>query len=243
MNSVRMGGCAASQRMPSAMSPRHERRAGGWSAAGGGAGESRTRRIITAPSAKQAASVANGSAMPAANRNAPIGGAISWFVSSTPPVMRAFAMPRSSRRTIRGRMLWPPMSANVSAVPSTNRATSTATMLTCPVKMVPASRARITARTMLTAAMRRIRSTRSATTPAAKPNSRTGRFWARTAIETSSGSRVCDATRSGPAASARPSPTLLTTAVARSQRKLRPRRAGAMDSVRRAMGLATAGRP
>ena len=35
----------------------------------------------TAPSAKQAAFVANGRAIPTANRNAPIGGATSWFVS------------------------------------------------------------------------------------------------------------------------------------------------------------------
>ena len=42
---------------------------------------------------------------------------MSWFVSSTPPDRRAFATPRSSRRTSRGRMLPPPTSANVSAVP------------------------------------------------------------------------------------------------------------------------------
>ena len=46
-----------------------------------------TRETSTAPSTKQTAFVANGSAMPTANRKAPIGGATSWFVSRNAPCM------------------------------------------------------------------------------------------------------------------------------------------------------------
>ena len=79
---------------------------------------STTRETSTAPSAKQAAFVANGSAMPTANRNAPIGGASSWFVSRNAPCIRAFAMPRSSRATRPGSSVLLAESAKVSAVPS-----------------------------------------------------------------------------------------------------------------------------
>jgi MFS family permease len=58
-----------------------------------------TRDTRSAPSAKQAAFVANGSAMPAAKRKAPIGGVSSWFVSRKAPCIRAVAVPRSSRAT------------------------------------------------------------------------------------------------------------------------------------------------
>ena len=50
-----------------------------------------TRDTSSAPSTKQMAFVANGRAMPTANRNAPIGGATSWFVSRKAPCIRAFA--------------------------------------------------------------------------------------------------------------------------------------------------------
>src|SRR4051794_4165389 len=183
----------------------------------------------------------NGRAIPIANRNAPIGGATSWLVRSTDPVIRAFAIPRSSLGTRRGRMLALPMSANVSAVPSANRAASTTTMLTTPVATLVASSARMTPRIRLTTAMSRTRSTRSATTPAANPNSSTGRFWASTAIDTRSGSRVWLATSSGPAASAMPSPVFVTTDVRSSTRKERPSRGGAIASAARPRGFGTAG--
>ena len=89
-----------------------------------------TRETSTAPSAKHAAFVANGRAIPAANRNAPIGGVRSWFVSRNAPCIRALAMPRSSRATRPGSSVLLAESANVSAVPRTNRATSTTAMLT-----------------------------------------------------------------------------------------------------------------
>ena len=113
-------------------------------------------------------------------------------------------------------------------------------MLTLPVTIVVASSASTRARAMLTTTMIRIRSTRSATTPAANPNSRTGTFWASSAIETSSGSRVSEATRRGPAASATPSPMFVRTDVASSHRNERPRRDGAVASARRATGLGIA---
>ena len=113
-------------------------------------------------------------------------------------------------------------------------------MFTAPVTIVAASSARTSARARLTTTMIRTRSTRSATTPAAKPNSSTGTFWARSAIETSSGSRVSEATSSGPAASATPSPMLVRTVVASSHRNERPRRDGAIASARRAAGLGIA---
>ncbi len=122
------------------------------------------------------------------------------------------------------------MSANVSAVPSTNSATSTMTMLTASLTIVTARTARMAARTRLTAAMSRTRSTRSATTPACTPNSSTGRFWASAAIDTRNGSRVWLATSSGPAASAIPSPMLVMTDATSSRRNPRPSREGAIRS-------------
>ncbi len=112
-------------------------------------------------------------------------------------------------------------------------------MLTEPVTMVTASSASTADRTRFTPATIRRRSWRSATAPAGTPNSSWGRIWARAAIETSSGSRVSEATSSGPAASATPSPALVTTDDARSQRKLRPSLAGATVSAASANGLAT----
>ena len=49
------------------------------------------------------------------------------------------------------------------------------------------------------------------------------------AIAIASGSRVCDATSSGPAARVIPSPKFVTHDEANRQRKLRPRRDGAMS--------------
>ena len=88
----------------------------------------------------------------------------------------------------------------------------------------------------------RRRSNRSAAAPPRTPNSRIGRYSLRSAIETRNGSRVCDATSSGPAASTTPSPALLTIVAARSQRKLRPSLAGTMASVGRRESGCTGGR-
>ncbi len=186
--SVRIGGWARSQRTPSARSARKPARRTGPS--GSGCDRSTTREISTAPNAKHTALVAKGSAMPAANSTAPIGGASSWFVSRNAPSSRALAIPRSSRRTSRGTRLLLPTSAKVSAVPSTNSASSTTPMLTVPLAIVQASTARTTARARSTAATIRRRSKRSAIPPATIPNTSFGSVCARSAIETSSGSRV-----------------------------------------------------
>ena len=103
-------------------------------------------------------------------------------------------------------------------------------MLTVPAPIVAASTASTTARARFTTTTMRRRSKRSAIAPAGTPKRRFGRYWLSSAIETSSGSRVSEATSSGPAARAMPSPTLVTSEDARSQRKLRPSRAGAMVS-------------
>ena len=78
---------------------------------------------------------------------APIGGATSWFVRRNAPCIRALAMPRSSRATRPGSSVLLAASAKVSAVPSTNRVTSTTAMLTVPVTMVATRTASTTART------------------------------------------------------------------------------------------------
>ena len=141
-------------------------------------------------------------------------------------------MPRSSRATSPGRSVLLAESANVSAVPSTNRTTRTTAMLIAaaddrgdeddqhdgtaevddddhppPVESGRRSRRR------------------------GRRTAATGRYSLSTAIETRNGSRVCEATSSGPAASAMPSPMLLTNVADSSQRKLRPSRVGAMVSV------------
>ena len=185
---------------------------------------------------------ANGIAIPVAKRNAPIGGATSWFVRRKAPCIRALARPSSSRSTRPGRKVLLAESANVSAVPRMNSVTRTTTMLTEPVTMVATRTARASARPRSTAMTRRRRSKRSATVPPRTPKSRVGRYSLRTAIETRNGLLVCDATSSGPAASTMPSPTLLMSAAASSQRKLRPSRVGTMVSVVQASGERTRGR-
>ena len=160
--------------------------------------------------------------MPAANRKAPIGGTRSWFVRRNAPCIRAFAMPRSSRATRLGISVLLAESAKVSAVPRMNRTTSTAAMLTVPLTITTTRAASTMARPMFTTTTIRRRSNRSAAAPPRTPNSRTGRYSLRSAIETRNGSRVCDATSSGPAAMTTPSPALLMTVAASSQRKPGP---------------------
>ena len=235
--SVRIGGCSTSQRIPSAISARRPGRSGSTVLA-----LVTTRDTRSAPRTKQAAFVANGRAMPAAKRNAPIGGATSWFVSTKAPCIRALAMPRSSRATRPGSRVLLAESANVSAVPRTNSATSTTRMFTFPLTIVATSTPRTTARPRFTTMTMRRRSNRSAAAPPNTPNSSTGRYSAKRAIDTSSGSCVWEATSSGPAASAMPSPTLLMVVADRSQRKLRPSLAGVTVSVIRASSVRTGGR-
>ena len=216
-----------SQRIPSAISDRRPDRAP----------TSRfvlvtTRETRSAPRAKAAAFAANGRAMPAANRNAPIGGATSWLVSRNPPWSRALAIPRSSRVTRPGSSVLEAESAKVSAVPRMKSAASTTPMFTVPLTIVATSAIRTTDRPRFAMTTSLRRSTRSAMTPPSTPNRKTGRRSLSRAIETRSGSRVMDATSNGPADRTMPSPMLLMTVADRRNRKLRPRRAGAMISRR-----------
>ena len=105
-----------------------------------------TREINSAPSAKAIALIPKGTAMPMANRNAPIGGPTSWLSSTNAPCMRELPMPRSSRCTTLGRSVLLAESANVSAVPRTKIVARTRTMLTAPVTIVKTSTPRTNAR-------------------------------------------------------------------------------------------------
>ncbi len=234
--SVRIGGCASSQRIPSAISVRRLERSRSSDLV-----LVTTRETRTAPNTKHTAFAANGSAMPVANRNAPIGGATSWFVRRKAPCIRALAMPRSSRATRPGRSVLLAESANVSAVPRTNNVTSTTAMLMFPVTMVATRTTSANARARSTTMTIRRRSKRSAIAPPSTPNSRVGRYSLSTAIDTRNGSLVCEATSSGPAARTTPSPKLLTMAADRSHRKLRPSLVGTMASVGRAITERTGG--
>ena len=177
--------------------------------------------------------------MPATNRNAPIGGPISWFMSRYPPWSRAFASPIDARGTSRGSRLVEARSANVSAVPSRSSPSRTIGTLIDPVAMVVASTASTPARTRLTRMMIRRRSARSTTTPANVPNTSEGRNSQKNASETTNGSRVWLATRRGPAASTIPSPMLVNVEADHSQRKPAPRRAGRTlpTTASRALGM------
>ena len=186
--------------------------------------------------------MANGRAMPAANRKAPIAGAMSWFINTNAPCIRALAMPRSSRATIPGSKVLLAESAKVSAVPRMNSTIRTTAMLTVPLTIVLTRTTRTPARTRSTAMTIRRRSKRSAAAPPTTPKIRTGRYPLRRASETRNGSCVSEATRSGPAAIAMPSPMLLMSVAEKSQRKLRPSLVGAMFSAIRASGVRTGGR-
>ncbi len=115
-------------------------------------------------------------------------------------------------------------------------------MFTVPLTIVTTSAASTKARPRSTRTMTRLRSNRSAATPPMTPNSSAGRYWLSSAIETRKGSRVCEATSSGPAETATPSPTLLTNDADRSQRKLVPSLVGATVSMTLAGNARTGGR-
>ena len=188
------------------------------------------RDINTAPPAQVIACAIDGHTIPAANRNAPSGGPTSWLSVIRPTLMRALATPRSRLSTIIGSSVPVVMSANVSAVPSRNIAASTMPTLTTSVAIDSASTASTTARATLTAITISRRSWRSAITPACSPNSSHGRRCSNPARATSNGSSVCDATSSGPAATAIPSPRLLTHDDESNHRNPVPIRGGATAS-------------
>ena len=174
--------------------------------------------------------VTNGHAIPAANSRAPRGGPTSWFAVSTPVWMRALPTPRSRESTSIGRSVAVVVSANTSATPYRKSTTRMTTMSTQPTTMATHSTATTTARRPSATMTTSRRSSRSATAPAHSPNSSHGRRCNSAASETSTALRVCEATSSGPAASATPSPMLLTHEEATSHRKDVPMRGGSTRS-------------
>ena len=114
--SVRIGGWATSQRMPSAMSARQ---AGRLAHLGPGAGDDpRDRAPRRARSRRRSSRTAAPCRRRTGRRRS--AGATSWFVSTNAPCIRALAMPRSSRATSPGSSVLLAESAKVSAVPRMN---------------------------------------------------------------------------------------------------------------------------
>jgi len=219
--SVRTGRLPHVQPNPSAMSRRTRLGPSGRSSGG-----STMRETSSAPSTTNTACAKKGHALPAAKRPAPTAGPTSWFIVSPAAIIRALPMPRSRFSTTIGSSVWTAVSAKTSAVPSANMVARTTPMFALPVSTAAVSTTSVAARTRSTVTTSSRRSTRSARTPAYKPNSSHGSRCSRPASATSSGSEVCEATSSGPAARASPSPRLLTQAEPTSQRNGVPMRAG-----------------
>ena len=195
--SVRIGGCATSQRMPSAMSAP----AGPSPAVRSCARARSTTRDDEQRAEREAAAlVANGSAMPTANRNAPIGGATSWFVSRNAPGSRAFAMPEVLARdqSAAGACCSPSRQTSRPCRGRTGRAGRTR----ChrpghdrrPRNASTTERTRLTGRpSVAVEAVRR-------GTPTTRRTAASAGTGHQEPSETRNGSCVCDATSSGPAA-------------------------------------------
>ena len=124
-------------------------------------------------------------------------------------------------------------SANTSATPSAKTETSTTVMDTWPVAIEAQSSARTTLRTRFAVTTTVRRSRRSAMAPAYSPISSHGSPRSSPAIATRRASSVCEATSSGPAAMAIPSPMLVVHDETSSHRNRWPRRAGRTVSTKR----------
>lgn len=234
-----MGALPAIQRSPSRMS---------WPMCCSGREEdssrgSRTLAKSTAASSRAVACTPNGTAEPRANRLAPTAGPMNWFATRKPDICRALPMPRSALGTIIGSTARQPVSANSSATPTANSVTSSSAIDTVPVAMVTTRTASTATRTRFAVSTSRRRSTRSASAPAYRPSRRVGRFCTIAAAAIRAGSRVSEATSSGPAARAIPSPSWPTHDEARFQRNGTPIRAGATHSPRRDRTGVTRARP
>ena len=227
--SVRTAAWCRTQRNPSAMSWRtwlsmlRSRPCAG----------STMRDTSTAPSATRTAWVRNGSAIAVANSAAPIGGPASWLTVMKPVWRRELPTARSWRSTSIGSSVLVVLSANTSAVPSRNIATSTIAIETVPLITASASSTSTTARSRSTVTTMSRRSRRSATAPACRPKRSGGSHCSNAASATRKASWVWDATSSGPAAIAIPSPRFDTQDEASSHRKPTPRRSGTTASTRR----------
>ena len=169
---------------------------------------------------------ANGQAMPAANKNAPIGGPASWFAVTKPAMSRAWPIARSALGITIGRSVWLAESANTSATPRANMTARTRKTFTTSVTMNVHSAAITATRSPLATITMRRRFRRSASAPAQRPNRSQGSRWSIAASATRNALSVCDATSRGPAARAMPSPMLLVQDEPTSQRNDRPSRRG-----------------
>ena len=175
----------------------------------------------------------NGQAAPTAKSAAPSGGPASWFSVMKPVCSRALATARSSRATSIGSSVCELLSAKTSAVLSTNSVTSTPAIDTWSVATASVSTATTAARARSTLTTINRRSSRSVSAPATSPNSSGGSHCSVAARATRNASCVSDATSSGPALSAMPSPRFDTHDEAISQRNPTPSRGGAATSTRR----------
>ena len=119
------------------------------------------------------------------------------------------------------------LSAKTSAVPSRNIATSTSQIDTVSVRTDAARSSRTPTRSRSTMTTMSLRSSRSASAPASSAKRNGGSHRRSAAIATRNSWSVWDATSSGPAAIAMPSPRLLTQVEAISHRKPTPSRVGA----------------
>ena len=154
--------------------------------------------IRIAPRTKQIAFVASGSPVRAPEQTAPTGGNTELVREQLGPRSGRHRRDRRARRAREARACCG-IGERLLAVPSANSAARTSGMLTAPLAIVATRTASTNARPTLTMTTMRLRSNRSAATPPNRPNSSTGRNSLRTASETRNGSRVRDATRSGPA--------------------------------------------
>ncbi len=159
-----------------------------------------------------------------------MGGPASWLRVMNPVWSRELATARSSRRTSIGVRVAVVLSAKTSAVASSPRASSATVTETRPAIIVAMRTLSTTARIPSAAITIRRRSSRSDSTPAYRPNTSGGAHRSRAASDTRNGSRVSDATSSGPAATATPSPRFVVQDDANSQRKPAPSRAGTRPS-------------
>lgn len=158
----------------------------------------------------------NGSAAPTTNSHAPSGGAPRLLPTICTAIRRALARGSLSAETTDGSSVIDALSASISPMPRQKNAAYTTAMPTASRHTITASAPTTTARSRLTTTMRRRRSSRSTYAPPMSENNSHGSCWMNTAPATSAGSSVSDATSSGPAASATPSPTLDTALAAHS---------------------------
>ena len=229
---VRTGGCAQSHRIPSTMSWRT------WVST-----ESRTaprvepmRDTRTTPSSDADELADERPPMPAANRNAPTGGPTSWLAVRKPACSRELAMPRSAlvdehrRERARGGV-----GEHLGHARAANTATSTTVMSTRDRWRSTTHEQREDDRAHEVRDHHdRRRSRRSAMRAGVQPEQQPRQSaQQRRPSRPGRASSVCEATSSGPAAIAMPSPMLVVHDEASSHRNRRPRRAGRTVSTKR----------